>query len=321
MSQIRDYDISQGNKTGTKTYEVPSQYSTSTLPSGSYQFYLNYRQYPLTGGPYIDVYLNPSGSLKSYLTIDKANQIGEGMVMNIGANMPFGTRGIKQIEFITAIQKKFNLVIYPSKTVRNEFVVESFNNWYNKGVQWDFNKYINLDKKLEVIPANNFAVNELNFGDKLDNDYVSLQFSKGANREYGKTYYVDQENFFSQGKFEVVPSVSSSPLIYLQGTGVSGSAASGGPIAYQLPGDYKLSYYGGSDYDRACSYATSGPYVLYSSTGTLEESAVLYYDEYGNNLVTSYTYLVDTSDCALWKINSITGIVTQNTYYNCPYCV
>jgi hypothetical protein len=143
--------------------------------------------------------------------------------MNIGANMPFGTRGIKQIDYITAIQKKFNLVMYPSKTQRNEFIVETFNQWYNKGQVWDFNKYINLDKKLEVIPANNLAVNELNFGDTLDQDYISQQFSKLANREYGKTYYVDTENFFSQGNFEVKTSFASSPIIYLQGTGISGS--------------------------------------------------------------------------------------------------
>jgi hypothetical protein len=319
MTQVRDYDISQGNKTGTKNYEILAQYSTSTLSSGSYQFYLNYRQYPLTGGPYIDVYLNPSGSLKSYLTIDKANQIGEGFVMNIGSNMPFGTRGIKQIDFITAIQKKFNLVIYPSKTVRNEFVVESFNNWYNKGVQWDFNKYINLDKKIEVIPANNFAVNELSFGDQLDNDYVSQQFNKGANREFGKTYYIDTQNFFSQGKFDVKPSVSSSPLIYLQGTGVSGSAQSGGPIAFSIGTNYGLSYSTGQPYTACNSY--DAPFELFSSTGVLEPSAVLYFDAYGNNVVWGYNYLIDKdNNCDIWSINT-NGIVNGGTPYSCPYCV
>jgi hypothetical protein len=144
--------------------------------------------------------------------------------------MPFGTNGIKQIDFLKGIQKKFNLVIYPSKTRKNEFIVETFNNWYKSGEIKDFNRYINLDEKIEVIPANNLAVSELNFGDKLDQDYVSQQFSKLANREYGKTYYVDTQNFFSQGKFEVETTFASSPLLYLQGTGVSGSVdPSGGP--------------------------------------------------------------------------------------------
>jgi hypothetical protein len=63
----------------------------------------------------------------------------------------------------------------------------------------------------------------LNFGDTLDNDYISQQFAKEANREFGKTYYVDTENFFSQGNFEVKTSLASSPLAYLEGTGLSGS--------------------------------------------------------------------------------------------------
>jgi hypothetical protein len=88
---------------------------------------------------------------------------------------------------------------------------------------WDFNKYINLDNTIEVIPANNLAVNELNFGDTLDGDYISQQFSKLANREYGKSYYVDTQNFFSQGTFNVKTGLASSPISYLAGTGVSGS--------------------------------------------------------------------------------------------------
>ncbi len=32
-------------------------------------------------------------------------------------------------------------------------------------------------------------------GDTLDQDYISQQFSKEANREYAKTYYTDTQNF------------------------------------------------------------------------------------------------------------------------------
>jgi hypothetical protein len=59
----------------------------------------------------------------------------------------------------------------------------------------------------------------------LDGDYVSQQFSKENNREYGKSYYVDTENFYSQGTFEVKTTLASSPLVYLEGTGLSGSFA------------------------------------------------------------------------------------------------
>jgi hypothetical protein len=100
--------------------------------------------------------------------------------------MPFGTTGIKLIDFITSLQKKFNLVIYPNKIKPREFIVETINTWYKTGEIRDFNKYINLDKPLSFTPANNLAVNKLNFGDTLDGDYVSQQFSKETNREFGK---------------------------------------------------------------------------------------------------------------------------------------
>jgi hypothetical protein len=220
MNAIRGADLSQGLKTAQQKYTVLSEFNTAYIPSGSYQFWLEYTQ---LGSGTMTAILDPDGDLKSYIEISKVGNVGEGQVISIGANMPFGTKGIKKIDFITGLQKKFNLVIYPSKINRNEFIVESFNKWYKEGIQWDFNQFVNLDDKIEVIPANNLAVNELNFGDVLDQDYISQQFSKEANREYGKTYYVDTQNFFSQGNFEVKTSLASSPLVYLQGTGISGS--------------------------------------------------------------------------------------------------
>ena len=222
MLEVRDSDISQGLAVANTKYTVLSEFNTEMIPSGSYKFFLEVTPF---GSGTLDTFVAPDGDLKSYLEITKVGNVGEGNTINIGANLPFGTKGIKKIDFITGIQRKFNLVIYPSKTVRNQFIVESFNEWYKEGVQWDFNQYIDLDKPIDVTPANNLAVNELNFGDTLDNDYISQQFSKEVNREYGKTYYVDTENFFSQGNFEVKTSFASSPLVYLQNTGVSGSQA------------------------------------------------------------------------------------------------
>jgi hypothetical protein len=220
LSQLQQANASVGQALKNEKYNILSDFNTPLLPSGSYRFYLEYSQ---LGNGSTTVFVDPDGELKSSLEITKVGNVGEGMVMNIGANMPYGTNGIKKIDFITGLQKKFNLVIYPSKTKRNEFIVEAFNKWYKEGIQWDFNQFANLDKPIEVIPANNLAVNELQFGDKLDQDYVSQQFSKQENREFGKTYYVDTENFFSQGEFKVESAFASSPIVYLGNTGVSGS--------------------------------------------------------------------------------------------------
>ncbi len=206
--------------TRNEKFTILSEFNTGFLPSGSYKFFLEYSQ---LGTGNMTAIVDPDGELKSFLEITKVGNVGEGLEIDIAKNMPFGTKGIKQIDFITAIQKKFNLVIYPSKIKRNEFTVRQFNEWYKDGEQVDFNQFINIDKPVEFIPANNFAPNELEFGDTLDNDYISQQFSKQENREYAKTYFVDTTNFYSQGQFKVESSFASSPLVYLDGTGVSGS--------------------------------------------------------------------------------------------------
>jgi len=149
----------------------------------------------------------------------------------------------------------------------------------------------------------------------LDGDYISQQFSKGAGREFGKAYYVDTENFFSQGTFEVKTGFASSPLVYLNGSGVSGSASSGGPIAYAV-GPCRLGY--GSIFD-SCNDPS---FELYSSTGVIVPGVKLYYDQYGNSPVSGYKWLVDTQhDCQIWSINTTTGEVIADEGYNCPYCV
>ena len=220
MQQIQTYNATQ---TRTQQFQLVTEFNTANLPPGQYKFYLDYDNF---GGTNFQLILNPGNNVSNtYLEVKKVNQGGDNLVMNIAENMPFGTTGIKQVDFITGIQKKFNLVIYPNKTKPRQFIVEEFNNWYKQGEIKDFNRYINLDKKIEAIPANNLAVNKLNFGDTLDGDYISQQFSKENNREYGKSYYVDTENFFSQGTFEVKTTLASSPLVYLAGTGLSGSFA------------------------------------------------------------------------------------------------
>lgn len=228
LTSINNYltDVQIYNSTQTKTekFTLLTEWNSSTLDVGNYKFYLRYEN---QGTSNFSVTINPDNSVTSYLQVTKVNQGGDNLVMNIAQNMPFGTSGIKLIDFITSLQKKYNLVIYPNQTKPREFIVETFNNWYNKGEVRDFNRYINLNEKIEVIPANNLAVNNLNFGDTLDGDYVSQQFSKAENREYGKSYYVDTENFFSQGTFEVKSKFASTPLVYLAGTGTSGSAQTG----------------------------------------------------------------------------------------------
>ena len=300
--------FAEGANGQNKTYEISTPFNTAIIAPGTYVFAINWSD--IFGSPYdnFTFTLDPDGKPKSKLEITKALNAADDRIMNIPLNMPFGTSGIKQIDFLTSIQKKFHLVMYPSKTVRNQMIVEPFTSWYDKGRRWDFNKYANLDEKIEVIPANNLAVNELNFGDVLDQDYISQQFSKEANREFGKAYYTDLENFFSQGKFEVKTAVASTQLLQIAGTGVSGSVSglNPGPSVFYA-GNYGLNL--SSNPRNICSSGGGTYNDIWSSTGLIEPSAVLYLDSAGTILLTGYAGLFDLGSCEIWSINPSTGIV------------
>ena len=285
QSFISFFDQLQNSRTGgiNTTYELSQQFKLFDVPVGDYYFQI--RQSPNNAPPTSQplVTLDPGSTTKSYIEIKQVDQAADGRVMDIPANMPFGTNGIKQIDFIVGLQRKFNLVIYPNKTRNNEFIIEPFNEWYNKGQRWDFNKYINLDETIEVIPANNLAVNELNFGDTLDQDYISQQFSKAANREYGKTYYTDTQNFFSQGKFEVKTTFASSPLIRIAGTGLSGSV--GGIVPPVTSYQYVIGDRGWYDNLSACNNTYYYPTIVYAIENDPQNVTQLYAD---SNLTTTF---------------------------------
>ena len=306
------HDFAAGNTGQNQTLTVQQTFATSNLGPGTYYFGIEWSDQ--FNPPYnnFTFTLDKTGP-KSFLEIRRVRQAADGRIMDIQANMPYGTSGIKLIDFISGIQKKFNLVMYPNKTKLNEFVIETFNNWYNKGQVKDFNRYINLDDKIEVIPANNFAVNKLNFGDALDQDYISQQFAKGANRDYGKIYYVDTTNFFSQGEFNVKTTFASEPLLYLQGTGLSGSVGGLSPTITQ--------YYVGtlqvSSKPAGVDTCNSYTYVpVYTSTGTIQTGLIMYADAYGASPITGYGSVVDLSTEA-WDVTKSTGEIGYGSGYFC----
>jgi len=310
QSYILFFDQLQQSRQGgiNTTYQLETEFNLNSIPVGNYYFQI--RQKPNSATPPLPlVTLDPQSTTKSFLEIRQVNSAADGRVMDIPSNMPFGTVGIKQIDFIIGLQRKFNLVIYPDKTRLNQFIIEEFNNWYKRGEVKDFNRYINLDKNIEVIPANNLAVNKLNFGDTLDTDYISQQFAKAANREYGKSYYVDTANFFSQGEFNVKTTFASDPLVRIAGTGLSGSVSglNPQPIAYQLPGQYAISQNTNPSY--VCNSIANN--TIFSSTGLLEDSAVLYFDAYGAYPLTGYRWILDYNSCELFSINTSTAVATD----------
>lgn len=286
------------------TVELSTVVYLPAINAGTYQFQIEAtKQDGSLATP--TIILDPKGTTKSYLAITKLNNMADGRVMNIANNMPYGTAGIKIIDWLKGIQKKFNLVMQPDNTRQNHFIIETFNDWYRQGSVKSFDRYVNLDTNIAVTPANNLAVNQLNFGDTLDTDYVSQQFYKGANREYGKQYYIDTQNFFSQGTFDVKTTFGNGPLIYVNGTGLSGSA--GGitpPVSMYSAGRYYF-----TNTNSAQTACSSPIYIeIFTNDGNITAGQIAYLDQYGQHPVTGFYFFSNTLQ--IYPINVSTGVIS-----------
>tara|TARA_R110000803_G_scaffold84955_1_gene151239 strand:+ start:15987 stop:18077 length:2091 start_codon:yes stop_codon:yes gene_type:complete len=207
------------NTSGDKDYTLTEQFVATFVSGSSYDFKIKYEN---QGSGGVTVIVGPGGNTESRMKVKTLDQLGELSTIDITNNMPFATNGITSLDFVASMQKKFNLQIYPSKTKPRHFIIETFNNWYKQGDVKNFDSFIDLDSKISVTPANNLGMREVEFGDKLDGDFLAQNFKKQNNREYGKSYFRDTQNFFSDGKLEVTTGFGVSPLRYVAGSGVEG---------------------------------------------------------------------------------------------------
>ena len=191
------------------------------LPSASY--YLNI-EYNVSGASNFSVQLNPSFNNSCTFEVVRVNQAADDKIINIPQNMPFGNSGIRVIDFIQSIQKKFNLIIYPDKLNPNQFIVETFNDWYKTGEVKNFNNYINLQNPIEFLPANQLGYKQLKFSDQTDTDYVTTLFRRTNNRTYGESNFYDSGSYYSQGTLNIISdSIASGPLRIIPGSVETGS--------------------------------------------------------------------------------------------------
>ena len=282
------------NSGGEKEYTLTQEFNTDFKSGSSYDFNIGFTT---SGTGTVNVTIGPEGNTESRLKIKTLNEIGDLMPIDMPANMPFGTNGITLLDFLASVQKKFNLQIYPSKTKPRHFIIETFNNWYKQGKVKNFDKYMDLNRTISVTPANNLGVREVEFGDTLDLDFLTQNFKKQNNREFGKSYFRDTQNFFSDGKLQVETGLGVSPLRYVVGSGTEGFAVvrltafyaviANSPSTLCVQGEFQL-YHNGS-----------GVRPVFGDT--------VYYDVNGTSPVVTYSYILLDNAPTIYNLNPGTG--------------
>ena len=109
-------------------------------------------------------------------------------------------QNIKQIDLLSSIAKKFNLIFYPDPNNSNKIVVEPFDFYMGTGTVHDWTPKLSYDKGFTVEPALNFIESTLELTDQEDGDEGNREFKIRNNRIYGRNISYNPTDFKSQDK-------------------------------------------------------------------------------------------------------------------------
>lgn len=119
----------------------------------------------------------------------------------------------KQIDFITGINKRFNLVVVPEPGEKNVLRVEPIVNFIGKGDVLDWSKKIDYNSTINISNTTSVINGTLYFSAEKDEDYGNTEFNKTTNNIYGTQYiqlntdYKSQTTVFNDGFTNAVDDV------------------------------------------------------------------------------------------------------------------
>jgi hypothetical protein len=106
----------------------------------------------------------------------------------------------KQIDILSSIAKKFDLVFIPDPDVPNQIIIEPYDYYVGTGQIHDWTDKLSYDKGFTVEPALNFIESEIILTDLEDGDDGNKIFKDRNNRVYGENKVTNPTDFKSQTK-------------------------------------------------------------------------------------------------------------------------
>ena len=132
-----------------------------------------------------------------------------GGTYNPGLNMPV----MKQIDFISGLQKMFNLVFIPDRNNDKHLYIEPFSEYMASGTLKDWTNKIDLSKDITITPTTDIQARRYEWTYSAGKDFVNELVQKNTGRVYGRYRVNDPDNDFASGekviKTEFAPFVTS----------------------------------------------------------------------------------------------------------------
>jgi len=137
--------------------------------------------------------------------------------------MEFNAPDMKQIDFITSIQKMFNLVFVADKTLPNTLRIEPMVDYIASGNTLDWSNKLDLSKDITYYPTTDLQKSKFTFTYASDSDYFNSLYTDNG-RTYG-SYEVTENDFevineFATGEEKVELAFASTPSAPVENTDV-----------------------------------------------------------------------------------------------------
>jgi hypothetical protein len=99
--------------------------------------------------------------------------------------LEFPDKDYKQIDFITSINRYFNLVVVPSPDKPNTLIIEPIVDYFGKGEVLDWTTKVDYKQLQSLSPTTSLVNGTLDFEFRLDQDYANRDFNAASNKVFG----------------------------------------------------------------------------------------------------------------------------------------
>jgi hypothetical protein len=97
----------------------------------------------------------------------------------------FPQNDYKQLDFITSVNKYFNLVVVPNPDKPDVLIVEPIVDYFGEGKVLDWTTKVDWGQPQNLAPTTSIINGTLNFDFKTDTDYANFDFKTQINRTFG----------------------------------------------------------------------------------------------------------------------------------------
>lgn len=167
---------------GTNTIELYQTRYCDTVPQQvSFVQRIN-----VTGNTQLEFYfsgLNIDISSYNQSIVNGPRFIPDGAMIDY--NIEFPPNDYKQLDFITSINKMFNLIVVPNPDKPNNLIVEPIVDYIGTGELLDWTTKVDFNQNQNLYPTSSLLNGTLEYEFKLDQDYANQDFKGQVNRVFG----------------------------------------------------------------------------------------------------------------------------------------